>query len=204
MCWRASQLNQKAVGRTRRREAHSANHRLSWYDDPVAHDPALPSLNTRLLEALVSAGVITSETRDAAVSDAVVSRAYVEDVLVDRGLVPERRLLSFAANLDKVFFLSTKKLCTAPIDRDLLARVDGNLAHSLCIFPVQYRADRGELVVATVQPTDREVLDRIQSAAVGVSTIVALLARPSAIRAMITRHYALPVAPPPSRRGPPN
>ncbi len=162
-----------------------------------------PPVNARLLEALTTAQVITPQDRDAALRDALVTRAYVEDVLVDRGLLEEQRLLTFAASLDKLFFVSTSKLCSTSIDRDLLARVDGELALSLCIFPVKYDAKRSELVVAMAQPTNPEARTLVQSAA-AVSIVTALVARPSAIRAMITKHYGLPSPPTPSRRGPPS
>lgn len=142
------------------------------------------------------------EAREAAAREAVQSRAYVEDVLIDRGYVEERRLLSCAADLDKVFFLSTQKLCSTPIDRELLSRVSGAIALSLCIFPVKHHAKPNELVVATVQPTNTDALTRIRSLA-AVSLVTPLVARPSAIRTMIMKYYALPT-PSPSRRGPPN
>ena len=150
-----------------------------------------PPVNTRLLEALTAAQVITPEDRDAALREALVNLAYVEDVLVDRGLLAERRLLSFVANLDRLFFVSTSKLCSTSIDRDLLARVDGELALSLCIFPVKYDAKRSELFVAMAQATNSEARTLVQAAA-GVSIVTALVARPSAIRTMITKHYGLP------------
>jgi hypothetical protein len=168
----------------------------------VAEEPGTPSVNTRLLDALVATQVITVEARHAAVREAVQSRAYVEDVLIDRGYVGEQRLLSCAADLDRVFFLPTRKLCSTPIDRELLSRVSGTIARSLCIFPVKLCADPNELVVATAQPTNIDALTRIRSLA-SVSVVRPLVARPSAIRLMITKYYALPT-PPPSRRGPPN
>lgn len=170
---------------------------------PMAVHSDAPPVNTRLLEALTIAQVITPQDRDAALRDAVLKRAYVEDVLVDRGLLEEQRLLSFAAKLDRLFFVSTRKLCSSSIDRDLLARVDGELALALCIFPVKYHAKRSELVVAMAQATNTEARTRVQSAT-GVAIVTALIARPSAIRAMITKHYGLPSPPTPSRRGPPS
>lgn len=166
----------------------------------MVEDPGAPSVNIRLLDALVATHVITVEAREAAAREAVQSRAYVEDVLIDRGYVEERRLLSCAADLDKVFFLSTLKLCSTPVDRDLLSRVGGAVALSLCIFPVKLRAEPSELVVATAQPTNTDALTRIRSLAT-VSLVTPLVARPSAIRLMITKYYTLPT-PPPSGRGP--
>ena len=113
---------------------------------------------------------------------------HVEEALIQMGLLDEMQLLKFQANFYKTFFVSAKKLSTAPIPDSLLKLITHKLAVKLCVFPVKYDAKAQELSILTVQPDDLDVLKSVQFAT-RVPKVRALVARPAAIQAAIRVHF---------------
>ena len=104
------------------------------------------------------------------------------------GLLDEMQLLKFQASLYKTYFVSSKKLASAPIPDSLLKLIPHKLAAKLCVFPVKYDAKAQELSILTVQPDDLDVLKSVQFAT-RVPKVRALVARPAAIQAAIKVHF---------------
>ncbi|HEX2677394.1 MAG TPA: hypothetical protein VHM19_12155, partial [Polyangiales bacterium] len=113
---------------------------------------------------------------------------HVEEALIEIGLLDEAQLLKFQAALYKTYFVSTKKLSSAPINDQLLKLVTHKLAQKLWVFPVKYEPRSGELSILTVEPDDPDVLKSVQFAT-RVSKVRALVARPAAISAAIRLHF---------------
>lgn len=125
--------------------------------------------------------------------DAIVVHAkrrglHIEEALIQMGLLDEMQLLKFQANYYKTYFVSTKKLQSAPIHDSLLRLITHKLAAKLCVFPVKFDAKIQELSILTVQPDDLDVLKSVQFAT-RVPKVRALVARPSAILAAIRQHF---------------
>jgi response regulator RpfG family c-di-GMP phosphodiesterase len=188
-----------------------------WYDDPprdverTPHEPLFPAhhsvtiassvtaslhpagvgaprVNTKILDALVAEGVLQASDHEAVQLFAKRRQLHAEEAIIQMGLLDELTLLKFQANLYQTFFVSTRKLATAPIHESLLKLVPHKLAQKLCIFPVKFDAKAQELSVLTVQPDDLDVLKNIQFAT-RVPKVRALVGRPAAIQAAIKVHF---------------
>ena len=145
-------------------------------------------MNTKILDALVAEGVLQPSDHEAVQLFAKRRQLHAEEAIIQMGLLDELTLLKFQANLYQTFFVSTKKLSTAPIHESLLKLVPHKLAQKLCIFPVKFDAKAQELSVLTVQPDDLDVLKNIQFAT-RVPKVRALVGRPAAIQAAIRVHF---------------
>lgn len=113
---------------------------------------------------------------------------HVEEALIQMSLLDEMQLLKFQANYYKTYFVSSKKLQSAPIHDSLLKLITHKLAAKLCVFPVKFDAKIQELSILTVQPDDLDVLKNVQFAT-RVPKVRALVARPAAILAAIRFHF---------------
>jgi response regulator RpfG family c-di-GMP phosphodiesterase len=145
-------------------------------------------VNVKLLDALVAEGLIQANDHEAVGLFARRRQLHVEEALIQMGLLDELALLKFQANLYKTYFVSTKKLASAPIHDSLLKLITHKLALKLCVFPVKFDAKAQELSIITVQPDDLDVLKSVQFAT-RVPKLRALVARPAAIQAAIKVHF---------------
>jgi response regulator RpfG family c-di-GMP phosphodiesterase len=152
------------------------------------HDGPAPRINQKLLRALVADGVISQGEAEQAELYAKRRRLHVEEGLIEAEVLDETQLLKFQASYYKTYFVSTKKLSTAPISDSLLKLVTHKLAAKLCVFPVKYEPRIGELSILTVEPDDPDVLKSVQFAT-RVAKVRALVARPAAIQAAIRLHF---------------
>jgi response regulator RpfG family c-di-GMP phosphodiesterase len=141
-----------------------------------------------LLDALVAEGLIQAADVDAATVFAKRRQLHIEEAVIQTGLLDEMQLLKFQAHLYQTFFVSTRKLASAPINESLLKLVPHKLAMKLCVFPVKFDSRAQELSVLTVQPDDLDVLKSVQFAT-RVPKVRALVGRPAAIQAAIKMHY---------------
>ncbi|HEX4351891.1 MAG TPA: hypothetical protein VHZ95_03235, partial [Polyangiales bacterium] len=123
-----------------------------------------PRVNQKLLRALVAEGVVSQADAEQAELYAKRRRAFVEESLLETGVLDEPQLLKFLAAHYRTYFVSTKKLSLAPISDTLLKLVTHKLAVKLCIFPVKYEPRTGELSILTVEPDDPDVLKNVQFA----------------------------------------
>jgi response regulator RpfG family c-di-GMP phosphodiesterase/aryl carrier-like protein len=148
----------------------------------------VPRLNTKLLDGLLAEAQITAADHEAVLLQAKRRQLHVEEALMQMGLLDEMQLLKFQANFYKTFFVSSKKLASAPIPDSLLKLIPHKLAVKLCVFPVKYDQKAQELSILTVQPDDLDVLKSVQFAT-RVPKVRALVARPAAIIAAIRVHF---------------
>jgi response regulator RpfG family c-di-GMP phosphodiesterase len=147
-----------------------------------------PRVNTKLLDGLLAEALIEFADHEAVAGYAKRRQIHVEEALIQMGLLDEAQLLKFQASFYKTFFVSTKKLSTAPIAESLLKMVPHKLAAKLCIFPVRFDGKAQELSILTVEPDDLDVLKSVQFAT-RVPKVKALVARPAAIQAAIKLHF---------------
>jgi putative nucleotidyltransferase with HDIG domain len=147
-----------------------------------------PRINTKILDALAAEGLVHAADMDGIVVHAKRRGLHVEEALIQMGLLDEMQLLKFQANYYKTYFVSSKKLQSAPIHDSLLKLITHKLAAKLCVFPVKFDAKIQELSILTVQPDDLDVLKNVQFAT-RVPKVRALVARPSAILAAIRLHF---------------
>jgi putative nucleotidyltransferase with HDIG domain len=147
-----------------------------------------PRVNAKLLDALVAEALVPQTDVDGIVVHAKRRGVHVEEALIQMGLLDEMQLLKFQASYYKTYFVSSKKLSSAPIHESLLKLITHKLAAKLCVFPVKFDAKTQELSILTVQPDDLDVLKNVQFAT-RVPKVRALVARPSAILAAIRFHF---------------
>jgi putative nucleotidyltransferase with HDIG domain len=147
-----------------------------------------PRINSKLLDALAAEGMVHAADMDGIVVHAKRRGLHVEEALIQMGLLDEMQLLKFQANYYKTYFVSSKKLQSAPIHDSLLKLITHKLAAKLCVFPVKFDSKLQELSILTVQPDDLDVLKNVQFAT-RVPKVRALVARPAAILAAIRFHF---------------
>jgi putative nucleotidyltransferase with HDIG domain len=152
------------------------------------HEGPAPKINQKLLRALVAEGSITQGDAEQAELYAKRRRMHVEEALIEIGVVDEAQLLKLLAAYYKTYFVSTKKLASAPINESLLKLITHKLAAKLCVFPVKYEQRTGELSILCVEPDDPDTLKSVQFGT-RVGRVKALVARPAAIQAAIRHHF---------------
>ena len=148
-----------------------------------------PTGNLRLLDKLVTAGLIKAEQREATLNVVHSLGERVEEALLDANTLDETRLLKFIASEHKTRFVSTEKLAKAEIDRTTLEKVPHKFAEQRTVFPVMYDASSSTLSVVTPDPDDLGMQQELQLVS-GVRTVQCFVGRPRAVRAAISKTYA--------------
>jgi response regulator RpfG family c-di-GMP phosphodiesterase len=155
----------------------------------VSNNPSNSQLSRKAGEALVRAGIIKREHYDAAVKHMAAMDVRFEEAILELGIMTEPDLLKALAGLYKTRFVTTEKLAKADINRATLAMIPKKVAESLLVFPVMFEPNKGELSVVTADPANGALLQEIQVTS-GAKSLVAFLARPAAIKAVIGKVYA--------------
>jgi len=140
----------------------------------------------RLGDMLVHAGLVTRE----ALADALLEQeqlgAKLGEVLVRRGLISEQDLTQIFSNR-----VSVAWVCLDYIDftRELLSLVPGELAASLNVIPVYFRAEKRQkiLYIAVDDPTAITAMEQVASHT-GMH-VRPLVAPASEIRRAVRLHY---------------
>src|SRR6185436_18341730 len=92
------------------------------------------------------------------------------------------------ATVHSTRFVSTEKLSKAAIDRAVLSKVSPTTAELHGVFPVLFDDASKTLSVVTADPDNHVALHEVKLGA-GVKDVKALVARPAAVKAAISRHY---------------
>jgi hypothetical protein len=141
----------------------------------------------RLGEQLLAAGLITEEGLKEALAEQRVEGGYLADRLVELGLVDERALLRFMAEVSSSKYITVDTLSKANLPADALDKVPARHAELLCVLPLALEGRDGVLTLA-VPELDAGLFEQVRLAA-GVSRIQPILALRAAIRAGIRRFY---------------
>ncbi|NUP14315.1 MAG: DUF4388 domain-containing protein [Polyangiaceae bacterium] len=144
--------------------------------------------NQRLLDQLLAQRRLTTEAHATITAYVTLHGGRVEDAIIENEILPEAELLRLIATAHNTRFVSTEKLYKAAIDPKLLNLIPRKLADQFFVLPVMYDDARRALSVVTADPDNLAMLDQVKIAA-GVREVVALIARPAAIRAAIQRGY---------------
>jgi response regulator RpfG family c-di-GMP phosphodiesterase len=139
-------------------------------------------------DVLVRDQVIKADHAERALAEARASGERVEDVLLELEMVPEADMLKALAAHYKVFFISTEKLSKAEVSRALANMIPHRFAEKLRVCPVVFDANKHALTVVTTDPDDVELMKEIQLAS-GAREVKPVLARPAAVKALITKVY---------------
>lgn len=149
---------------------------------------ALQRTNQRLADRLLAEGRLTPEAHATTLGFIGIHGGRVEDALLDLGFTTEPELLRYIATACSTRFVSTEKLYKAAIDPSILQLVPRKLAEQHGVMPVIYDGARRVLSVVTADPDDLAMVNEVKIAS-GVREVVALVGRPSAVRAAISRAY---------------
>ncbi len=137
----------------------------------------------RLGDMLVEGGLITEDQLQSALSVQKNSGGKkLGDILVDNGVVSEEELLRVLQSALHIEFVS---LIDAKIAENVLTAMPGDIAKQYNVMP--YRLIGNELIVATSDPLDYDVLGIIGTAT--GKNITPCLATKSDISASINRYY---------------
>lgn len=137
---------------------------------------------------MLAEGRLTPEAHATTLGFVGIHGGRIEDALLDLGFTTEPELLRYVAMACSTRFVSTEKLYKAAIDPAILQLVPRKLAEQHAVMPVIYDGARRVLSVVTADPDDLAMLNEVKIAS-GVREVVALVGRPSAVRAAIARAY---------------
>jgi response regulator RpfG family c-di-GMP phosphodiesterase len=155
----------------------------------AARPPSPPSPKTRLVcEALVRDKVLTAEQGERAMAESRASGERIEEVLLDLEMTSEADLLKSLAGRYQVHFISAEKLSRAEVARPLLDMIPQRFAEKIGVCPVVFDASKHALTVVTADPDDSDLMKEVQLAS-GAREVKTVLARPAAVKALITKAY---------------
>jgi response regulator RpfG family c-di-GMP phosphodiesterase len=158
-------------------------------DLSAARPPSPPSPKTKLVcEALVRDKVLTADQGERAIAEARASGERIEEVLLDLEMTSEADLLKSLAARYKVHFISAEKLAKADVARALLDMIPQRFAEKIGVCPVVFDATKHVLTVVTADPDDSDLMKEVQLAS-GAREVKTVLARPAAVKALITKAY---------------
>jgi response regulator RpfG family c-di-GMP phosphodiesterase len=155
----------------------------------AARPPTPPSPKTRLVcDVLVRDKILKPDQGERAIAEARASSERIEEVLLDLGMVSEGDMLKSLSAHYQVHFISAEKLSKADVARVLLNMIPQRFAEKLGLCPVVFDANKHALTVVTADPDDSETMKEVQLAS-GAREVKAVLARPAAVKALITKAY---------------
>jgi response regulator RpfG family c-di-GMP phosphodiesterase len=155
----------------------------------AARPPTPPSSKTKLVcDALVRDKVLSADQGERAIAEARLSGERIEEVLLDLELTSEADLLKSLAARYQVHFISAEKLSKADVARALLDMIPQRFAEKIGVCPVVFDATKHVLTVVTADPDDADLMKEVQLAS-GAREVKAVLARPAAVKALITKAY---------------
>ncbi|MDP3972377.1 MAG: ATPase, T2SS/T4P/T4SS family, partial [Candidatus Nanopelagicales bacterium] len=113
----------------------------------------------QLVDVLVSAGLITSEQWDRAVTEQQRTGASLGRILVDQGFISERQLVESLATQVGLRFVD---LTDIAVDGSAVASISGTMARRHTVLPIGF--DDGRLILAMADPADVFAVDDVRSA----------------------------------------
>jgi response regulator RpfG family c-di-GMP phosphodiesterase len=156
---------------------------------PSQRPAAAGTLKTKLVcDVLVRDKLLRPDQLDTVFARVQRSAERVEEVILDLGLVGETDLLKSLAVHYKVYFISSEKLSRAEVARPLLDMIPQRFAEKIGVCPVIFDGKAHALSVVTADPDDLEALREAQLAS-GAREVKAVLARPAAVKALISKAY---------------
>jgi len=144
--------------------------------------------NIRLLDRLVTDGLVSAEQRERVLTVVQSMQERVEEALLEAHALDEMTLLKYLAAQHKTRFVSTDKLAKADIERATLELVPKKLAEHHTVFPVLFDRQAAVLSVVTPDPDNVLAMQEVQLAS-GAKEVRAFVARPRAVRAAINKAY---------------
>jgi len=144
--------------------------------------------NQRIADRLLAEKQISGDAHALALGYCNIHGGRVEDALIENEVLTEADVLRLVSTFHNTRFISTEKLYKAQIDPRIVALVPRKLADLYGVMPVMIDERTRGLNVVSADPDNLQALSEVQIAA-GVRSVVALYARPAAVRAAIQRAY---------------
>jgi response regulator RpfG family c-di-GMP phosphodiesterase len=139
-------------------------------------------------DVLVRDGALRPERVESILARVMRTGERVEEAILDLGYVAEADLLKSLAAYYKAFFISSEKLAKVDVSRLLVDMIPQRFAEQIGICPVVFDAKTYALSVVTADPDDLEALRETQLAS-GAREVKPVLARPTAVKALIAKAY---------------
>lgn len=150
-------------------------------DMQLNSDPA-----AALAERMISEGRISPALAQAALERRAALGERFEEALLECGL-PESMLLRHLAEMFRTKFITASTLATATVPKSALARLTKRHAEQYQVLPVRFDPD-DTLTIVTFEPDNADLLERVRVTA-GARQVKALISRPAAVQAAISRLY---------------
>jgi response regulator RpfG family c-di-GMP phosphodiesterase len=132
--------------------------------------------------------LVRPDHAERALAEAKANDSRVEDELIDLDLVAEGDMLKCLSAHYHVNFISTEKLAKADVAKALVTMIPRRFAEKLRICPVVFDAHKHVLTIVTADPDDADLLKELQLAS-GARDVKAVLARPAAVKALVSKVY---------------
>lgn len=140
------------------------------------------------IDLLLSAGELTKETHRALLDRVKQSNRWSEELLLEDGSYDELTLLRKLAALHRTKFVTSERLLRFDVPQSTLGMIPKRLAESEMFFPVSFDAASSTLQVVTPDPGEESLVDAAKLAS-GARNVNTFFARPSAVLALISKHY---------------
>lgn len=142
-----------------------------------------PQQAVRIGDILVTAGLVSRQQIDEALEiQKKQQKKRMGAILVERGVITEEQLLCALAAKFKLNFVDLEKVAPTA---EALKKVPAAIATQLQVLPVSLHGKK--LVVATSEPTDSTIVDRLQF--ITHCHIDLIVADSKKIKAAVVRHY---------------
>ncbi len=140
-------------------------------------------------DVLVRDNVLKADRVEAVLSRVLRTHERVEEAVLELGFVAETEMLKSLAAYYKAYFISSEKLAKVEVSPALLDMIPQRFAEQIGICPVLFDAKTHALSVVTADPDDLESLRETQLAS-GAREVKPVLARPTAVKALIAKVYS--------------
>ncbi|MBW2263667.1 MAG: DUF4388 domain-containing protein [Deltaproteobacteria bacterium] len=141
-----------------------------------------------VLKALLDRGAITPDLYEGALNKQQAYGGFIEEILLDSGVVDESKLLNTLAAHFRIKFVLSEKLREATFDQTVLKTVPEKVLRAAQVFPIAFDAKSRTLSIITSRPDDIVSVSEVEKAAMA-RKVVCYLARPAAVKAAIARWF---------------
>lgn len=141
-----------------------------------------------IADHLLQAKAITPEQYEGAVYRLRAYGGRIEEHLLEMGAISEDDLLKNLAALHRTRYVGTEKLKKVNLDRSVLDRMPARVVEATGFFPILWDAEKRVLSVVTADPDNLEALNEVRAAG-GARDVQPFVARPAAVKALISRWY---------------
>ena len=116
--------------------------------------------HTRLMDLILSRGLVTEEQLEEALEEKKAKDISLEEALVSLGLISEREMITILCQQMKVGYA---ELRTMKLDEEAVYLIDGKAAKKYNLIPVGFDGENKDIIqVAMADPMDFAAIDDLE------------------------------------------